>query len=620
MAQNWRRIVVFALIFLVFATNIKQTESSITCHDPSLEDTIAFHVNRAKPLENTYLSIKGEGACSFPITTTNKIKVDPKNKEITFEEDEILQSLFNRGICFLYAFEPFEAMDCFALTIDRNPDCPMCYWAFARALSWNYGFLNTLNEARNRSIELMSTFNVTVNETYFIREDYKTLSRLNNTNGIGFYSLSIIDDTINVYNSPYVERCISERMMRDQLSDNYSNFVAQHLMIHSVEDVNNDTDLMYIRDLMSFDVYEKKSPHLEHMLGHIHFLLGDFNMANKTFYTGYVNDLKRFKKLNMPYENNWELFHNIAYLIGNLAMMGLEDEAISFHNNSLNYFVKEEEKKYVLPYDPVCNRVAARQYYQTGISGALSYWYFDQFPEAIQSLQKVTEKFPSTNYTMFYYTTLSKYFNIRFMLNGGFSFDTINSTIAQFESGIYELEKGTVNNEQTYQVLARNIQALQAMLYECRALLLYKFFEDTDGAYKLLDMAIEYEKKIVYNEPAIIPLSINYTKATLTPKYDLGALDRLLHHPLSKQSHKVLYSFVKYYAEYEVDLEKAKSYLNRIPKESVFYGRAASLIPSSPPILLISLIALIVGFAIYMIYLWSKNRVPPTAGGPSKLR
>jgi len=282
---------------------------------------------------------------------------------------------------------------------------------------------------------------------------------------------------------------------------------VHHYIVHGWEDTYYPENA-----LNSSNVLETLTPsasHTNHMPGHIYFLTGDYKKAHDVFLNSYNVDLEYMNKYNVGMENNWEVIHNLAFMVSNLAEAGRYREAIQYSLIFQTWQLKNPQIQ-VLDFSPDISRSAAR-YFFTGLRAlAFVYFRYSDWESYDVALYMIITKYSGLfNATVPY---LTNYFEALRVWGQGMNFIKLKHFEAAQNSANQLLALITIlNNTMSevvaydYSVVVRSFVALKVQHAELVALCEFNGTHYDSVIKALQYAAYELEDYIPYNEPSTYP-------------------------------------------------------------------------------------------------------------------
>jgi len=252
-------------------------------------------------------------------------------------KSKVAQQYFNQGIALLHSFWPFEALRSFRQVILADSNCSMGYYGVFKALQWDTGYIR----GRSESLSIANTLSKNASEReqlYIIAENgdfqwyNETFQKIfknypNDLEAKIIWAWNVIDYSVTIFGNPKSIRSEAQELLNTLAISEPENFAIHHYIIHAWEDT------FYPQNALNSSlIIESFTPasHISHMPGHIYYLLGDYSTAHNVFLNSYHSDLEYGNKYNIGFENNWEIIHNLAFLVINLGAAGRYREAIHY--------------------------------------------------------------------------------------------------------------------------------------------------------------------------------------------------------------------------------------------------------------------------------------------------
>jgi tetratricopeptide (TPR) repeat protein len=272
------------------------------------------------------IAIDGIGHSHIPITT--------KSPEA--------QRWFDQGLALLHCFWDYEALRAFEEAVRLDPDCAMCHWGLARALTLHGGDHDAAKAEIAKAKDLSDK--AYDHEQRYIRADAASADEKGDEGDKAyakemealiqhypddveaklFYVLSLnhgYDDK----GDPRTGTFYGQAMLRELLRQYPDNAAANHYWIHAVE--GSDHPEWALDSAAKLGALAPASGHMVHMPGHIYFRTGDYERARQIFLAAKRADADYMAKQHVAVRDDWNYVHNISYLIADCAEGGRYHDA-----------------------------------------------------------------------------------------------------------------------------------------------------------------------------------------------------------------------------------------------------------------------------------------------------
>ncbi len=434
--------------------------------------------------------MKNIGSSNFKITT----------------KSESAQKYFNQGLNLLHAFWDVEAYRAFREAVRLDEDCAMAYWGIYNALGQNSQEMAQEREAAlKKSFELMPK--VSDQEQYYIRaisllaeqgkgraawisEMEALIDKYPNDVEAKLLLANSLSSPAGSYfpnGRPREGKIYGQMILKNLLVTNPEHIAVHHYWIHAVENSSRPEEA-----LPSCEKLEKIAPnsgHLLHMPGHIYYRLGMYEKARKAFLTSLEFDQKYMKEQKIHPINNWNYTHNLDYLVANSAEEGRYKETTKYAKMLAG-----------VPSDDQRLKATGLGYLLYGGYTALTrlQMRFGFWDEAIKEVQTSLKNDPPETLSEKYQAGILSY------LRGMNAIEKENAEDA--EKNALELEKliQELSTQRPQQAsdwyFGYASRVLGVHLLDLRGSNL-SVQGKHDGAFKLLNEAIEKEKNLGYWEP-----------------------------------------------------------------------------------------------------------------------
>ena len=339
MGLRWRSLVMAAV---VVAVGIEvQAQQTMSCHAAATTMDVAVVPEKLSPPQK----MSGIGNSYMEITTHNAEA----------------KAWFEQGLNLLHDFWDYEAARAFEQAIRVDPDCAICYWGLANALSFRGGDAPGVTDALNRAAELArDKKNAGKAERLYIKaaevehQEHAARSRQGPNTGGGaketpykdsretkvlrklvkmqprdvqarIYLAESLMDGFDAKGEPKTGTREGQQILVAILKEHPDDTAANHYWIHAVEPGNHPE--------LALDSAKKLGPltpasgHMVHMPGHIFYRTGDYESGRESFENSMHVDEAYMQDQKVAYENDWNYVHNLMYLIADLMEAGRVTEA-----------------------------------------------------------------------------------------------------------------------------------------------------------------------------------------------------------------------------------------------------------------------------------------------------
>ncbi len=271
------------------------------------------------------VAMDGIGHSHIPITT--------KSTEV--------QRWFDQGLALLHCFWDYEAMRAFEQAARIDPDCAMCHWGLARALSMR-GNADRAKPELAKAEELSDR--ASDREQRYIRADAASQDQKGDAGDHAFAEemealIQRYPDDIDAkllyvlrLNHGYDEKgdprsgtFYGQAMLRELLRQYPDNAATNHYWIHAIEDSEHPEWALESAERLGS--LAPASGHMVHMPGHIFFRVGDYERAREIFLAAKRVDADYMARQHIAVRDDWNYVHNISYLIADCAEEGRYQEA-----------------------------------------------------------------------------------------------------------------------------------------------------------------------------------------------------------------------------------------------------------------------------------------------------
>ena len=313
----------FAVSLLVCACALAQDHH----HAPDTETTVDL-AKLPKPV-----SLEGIGHSHIAVTT--------KSPEA--------QRWFDQGLALLHCFWDYEALRAFGEAVRLDPDCAICHWGVARALTARGGNEDLAKAELAKAKDLSAK--ASDREQRYIRADAESGDKKGDEADSAFakemealierypddvearllYALHL-NHGYDEKGDPRLGTVYGQAALRDLLRQYPDNAAANHYWIHAVEGSAHPE--WAVESAQKLGALAPASGHMVHMPGHIFYRIGDYERARQIFLAAKRVDEDYMANQHVAVRNDWNYAHNLSYLIADCAEEGRYAEALE-HARSL---------------------------------------------------------------------------------------------------------------------------------------------------------------------------------------------------------------------------------------------------------------------------------------------
>ncbi len=280
--------------------------------------------------------------------------------EITTHNAEA-KAWFEQGLNLLHDFWDYEAARAFEQAVRVDPNCAMCYWGLAKALSFREA--PGVGDALNKAVELAKDKkNANKAERLYIEaamiehQEHAARSRRGPNTGGGsgtkvtpykesketkvlrkltkmqpqdvqarIYLAESLMDGFDAKGEPKTGTREGQQILVAILKEHPEDSAANHYWIHAIEPGNHPE--LALESAKKLGALTPASGHMVHMPGHIFYRTGDYERGRESFENSMHVDERYMEDQKVAYENDWNYVHNLMYLIADLMEAGRVTEA-----------------------------------------------------------------------------------------------------------------------------------------------------------------------------------------------------------------------------------------------------------------------------------------------------
>jgi len=289
------------------------------------------------------------------------------------------QQWFDQGLALLHCFWDYEALRAFAEAIRFDPDCAMCHWGIARAITMRGGNEDQAKAELAKAKDLSAK--ASDREQRYIKADVESNGKKGDEAGQALakemealiarypedveakllYALAL-GHGYDEKGDPRLGTVYGQATLRELLREYPDNAAANHYWIHAVEGSAHPE--WAVASAEKLGTLAPASGHMVHMPGHIFFRIGDYERARQIFLAAMRVDQDYMAKQHVAVRDDWNYAHNISYLIADCAEEGRYTEATE-HARSLVNLANDPDRTespgfYVLQIGSTAARLAIR--------------------------------------------------------------------------------------------------------------------------------------------------------------------------------------------------------------------------------------------------------------------
>ena len=288
--------------------------------------------------------------------STAEIKITTKSSEA--------QKYFNQGLSLLHSFWDFEAFRAFRRASELDCLAAMPYLGVYLSFRRQSQFSELRKKFLKRAREL--SFKSSAREKKYI-EAFSAFERGEVDNFVAMMEQLISSDPLDLEAQVWLARLsmngydhhsqargkqlFAERILLRVLKTNPNNLAAHHYWIHSVE--LSSTPERGLKSALRIARLAPASGHIQHMPGHIFFLLGDYQKSLDHFEKADEVDRNYLKSQKIPASNNWNYVHNLDYALAASLESGRLIRAKSFASRASQLSAVPEETYYPFAFWPI---------------------------------------------------------------------------------------------------------------------------------------------------------------------------------------------------------------------------------------------------------------------------
>lgn len=245
------------------------------------------------------------------------------------------QVWFNQGLNLLHDFWDYESARAFEQSVRADPQCAMCYWGLAEALSFYHGTERgyapqTLAKAVSLKKHASKRERLYIEATAAGQQDRENARRgVRSSRSIDLWRKLVKqypkDTEARIFLWEATGGPKNLGLLQSVLKQDPNNSAANHLYIHALEGTAHPEKALHSAEILAG--LAPNSGHIVHMPGHIFFRLGDYARAEKAFTASMHADERYMREQHVAPDYDWNYVHNLMYAVANLLEEGKIEEA-----------------------------------------------------------------------------------------------------------------------------------------------------------------------------------------------------------------------------------------------------------------------------------------------------
>jgi hypothetical protein len=262
------------------------------------------------------------------------------NSHITIKATPEAQAWFDQGLSLLHDFWDYESAKAFEQSIRIDPNCAMCYWGLAQAMTFrgeedkvyaDQALAQAVKLARHASATDRLYIDAAVAES---RED--NANKDDHTQSIALYRKLVKKEPHDIEARIFLANALGDgfddkgdpkpgekekiALLESVLKDAPNDSAANHYWIHAMEPSNHPERAIPSAALLAS--LAPTSGHMVHMPGHIYYRVGDYASADRWFTASTEADERYLRDQHVSVDDDWNYVHNMMYAIANQMEQG----------------------------------------------------------------------------------------------------------------------------------------------------------------------------------------------------------------------------------------------------------------------------------------------------------
>jgi tetratricopeptide (TPR) repeat protein len=255
------------------------------------------------------------------------------NSALKITANRKAQRWFNQGLNLIHDFWDYESARAFQESIRSDRQCAMCYWGLYQALSFFHGNNQGYAAAAlAKAMELRS--HASERERLYIEA---TAAPTKHQDGAPLWRELVRkypdDDQAKLLLASATRAPESLELLRSILRKKPDDSAANHYLIHALEATDHADDAL--RSARIIGRLAPHSGHMVHMPGHIYFVLGQYELAERPFAASRRVDERYMRDQKVRPDDDWNYVHNLMYSVANFMEEGKLKDATAVSSHKL---------------------------------------------------------------------------------------------------------------------------------------------------------------------------------------------------------------------------------------------------------------------------------------------
>ena len=255
------------------------------------------------------------------------------NSTLKITTNEEAQRWFNQGLNLIHDFWDYESARAFQQSIRSDRQCAMCYWGLYQALSFFHG--NNQGYAAAALAKAMELRSKASEQERLYIEAIATSAKAQNSIALLRELVQKYPDDLQakLYLSIYIRGPESLELLHSILKKKPDDSAANHYLIHALEATDHADQAL--SSALILPRLAPRSGHMVHMPGHIYFVLGEYEMAEKSFRSSTHVDERYMRDQQVAPDDDWNYIHNLMYAVANFMEEGKLKNATAMSSRKL---------------------------------------------------------------------------------------------------------------------------------------------------------------------------------------------------------------------------------------------------------------------------------------------
>jgi tetratricopeptide (TPR) repeat protein len=262
------------------------------------------------------------------------------NSHIAIKATPEAQAWFDQGLSLLHDFWDYESAKAFEQAIRTDPNCAMCYWGLARAMTFRGEEDKIYADQALQQAAKLERHAGPIGRLYIdaalavshssdehdaaharaVALYRKLVKKEPHDPEARIFLANALNDGYDDNGEPKSGTKESIALLESVLRDAPRDSAANHYWIHAMEPTNHPERAIPSAALLAS--LAPTSGHMVHMPGHIYYRVGDYASADRWFTASTQADERYLREQHVSVDDDWNYVHNMMYAIANQMEQG----------------------------------------------------------------------------------------------------------------------------------------------------------------------------------------------------------------------------------------------------------------------------------------------------------